>query len=235
MAQGTGKFMSERFVSSTKMGPDGRPIKESYQTRTNGAYAGGRKPEVLERKQMYKNTGTGLEKAAIERMYQGKGRKVVYENNNNSYNYYKNMREEQAPDFDREWQAAADKYGINSISALPYGSGAPKPYHRSSTRPSYGDGYFDEGRRGHFISDRVKGENMPVAYGNQPPTHVERLRPADTSHRLDVPNNREGDQPALALPSNDNRNQARQQVRNNYGGRVNARAPNRGRKQARIG
>lgn len=44
--------MTQKFVSSTKIGPDGRPIKESYQTKARGVYSGGSKPELVERKQM---------------------------------------------------------------------------------------------------------------------------------------------------------------------------------------
>lgn len=234
--------MEQRFVSSTKMGPDGRPVKESYQTKTNGVYGGSRKPEILERKQMYQHTGTGLEKAALERMYQGKGRKVVYEKDrgsgtNNSYNYYKGLREDDAPQFDREWESAAKHYGLNAgAKAIPYGSGTGKSYSRSNTGGYSSGSYMDDGRRGHYISDRLKGSGMPVPIREQPPTHVERLQPADTGHRLAVPNNRDSDAAApLALPSNDNRAQAnRAAARNQYGGHVNSRAPNRRGKQARI-
>lgn len=236
--------MQQKFVSSTKIGRDGRPIKESYQTKTNGVLGRGSKPEILERKQMYQNTGTGLEKAGLERMYHGKGRKVVYENDRssgyqNSYNHYKGLRETDAQDFDREWENAAQKFGLNyENNALPYGSGSAKPYNRSNSGgyQGYGGSYMDENRRGHFVDNRLKGENMPVRM-NQPPTHIERLQPVDTSQRMDVPNNREinGDVP-LALPSNANRAQANRvaAARNQHAGRVNARAPNRG-KQARIG
>lgn len=240
---GTGSFMQQKIVSSTKIGPDGRPIQESYQTKTNGVYTGKRNPEILERKQMYKNTGTGLEKAGVERMYQGKGRKVVYEKDrssgaNNSYNYYKGIRENDAQDFDREWENAAERFGLGSgVKALPYGSGAAKVYKRSRTDENYGGAYMDEGRRGYYVSDRLKGSNMPVNVPTDLPQNIERLRPAETGHRLDVPNNREtGGASGLALPSNENRAQAnRATVRNQYGGNINARAPNRRGKQARIG
>lgn len=49
---------------------------------------------------MYDNTGTGLQKASHERMLNDKGRKVVKEKiggQMNNYDFYKNMREEEAP------------------------------------------------------------------------------------------------------------------------------------------
>jgi myeloid leukemia factor 1 len=79
------------------MGPDGRPIKETYQTNANGGFGGGNK--VVERHQMYENTGTGLKKVGHERMLNDKGRKVVRENigghggAHNSYDHYKGMHE----------------------------------------------------------------------------------------------------------------------------------------------
>lgn len=52
---------------------------------------------------MYSNSGTGLQKASHERMLNDQGRKVVKEklgNQTNSYDHYKNMREEEASQFD---------------------------------------------------------------------------------------------------------------------------------------
>lgn len=66
---------------------------------------------------MYEHTGTGLQKASHERMLNEKGRKVVKErlgNQANSYEHYKNMREEDAMGFDNEWTGMAQKIGFNS-------------------------------------------------------------------------------------------------------------------------
>jgi len=235
--------MTQKFVSSTKMGPDGRPIQESYQSKARGVYGGGPKPELVERKQMYKHTGTGYEKAAHERMYQGKGRKIVIENDRNSgsqnsYNYYKGMREIEGSDFDKSWENAAQQYGFRSdTQALPYGNGVGKQsYKRSRTDNDYdnSDSYMDDNRRGYFQPSYLKGQDMPV-HINKPDTHVERLMPVDTSNRMDIPNNRVSDPNApLALPDNNNRGTA---PRHSYNTRsqVNYRAPNRGNKRARVG
>jgi hypothetical protein len=228
--------MSKKFVCSTKLGSDGRPVKESYQSSSHGVYTGGRQPEIVERKQTYQHTGTGLEKAGLERMYQGKGRKMVYENNRasgvkNSYNYFKGMREEEAPIFDKEWESGSQRLGLNSMKSLPYGSGSVKQYHKGYSNPSYDsyEPYMDENRRGYYISDRQKGENMPIRPHR--PQNLDRIMPTDTSHRLDVPNNRNSE--PLALPSNENRGQAnRAQARNTYAP-VNSRAPI-SKKPARI-
>ena len=62
--------------------------------------------KVIERQQMYNNTGTGLQKASHERMLNDKGRKIVKEkigDQMNSYDHYKNMREDEADEFNQNW------------------------------------------------------------------------------------------------------------------------------------
>lgn len=205
--------MTQKFVSSTKMGRDGRPVKESYQTQAKGVYGRSSKPELVERKQMYQNTGTGLEKAAHERMYQGKGRKVVMENDRstnqqNSYNYFKGMRDTDGPDFDREWNSAAKRLGFyDSGKSLPYGSGQPGKYVRSNTH-SYNDygrsnSYMDDNRRGHYVPSHMKNPDMPVIL-DKADTHAARLQPTIPGGRTNGPvnqnNQRVNNARALPLP-----------------------------------
>jgi hypothetical protein len=55
---------------------------------------------------MYENTGTGLQKMAHERMLDGQGRKVVKQrlgNEQRQEDLYRNLREDQARNFDDEW------------------------------------------------------------------------------------------------------------------------------------
>ena len=56
-----------------------------------------------------------MKKASHERMYQWKGRKVVYENewssgSQNSYNYYKVIRDTDGDAFDKEWEEAEKRW-----------------------------------------------------------------------------------------------------------------------------
>lgn len=44
---GGGKFVKQTYSSSTKIGPDGRPVKETYQTNSKGGFGAGNK--VVER------------------------------------------------------------------------------------------------------------------------------------------------------------------------------------------
>lgn len=100
----------------------------------------------------------------------------------NSYNYYKNMREEDAPHFDQAWESAADKFGFNSsVKSLPYGSGVGRPVVKKSNSYNPND-YYADNQRGHYMPSYLKGQDMPVRV-NKPDTHVERLMPTDTSHR----------------------------------------------------
>jgi myeloid leukemia factor 1 len=93
-----------------------------------GAIGNGNK--VVERQQMYDNTGTGMQKASHERMLNDKGRKIVKErlgNQMNSHDHYKNMREEEADQFDSQWGQMASQLGLKSSIAnnrLGYGGGS---------------------------------------------------------------------------------------------------------------
>jgi hypothetical protein len=50
---GNGHFVQQTFVSSTKQGIDGRPVKETYQNKVVGAVGQGNR--VIERQQLYGN------------------------------------------------------------------------------------------------------------------------------------------------------------------------------------
>jgi hypothetical protein len=79
------------------MDQHGRPIKETYATKAHGGIAPGGK-KIVQREQMYENTGTGLQKMGHERMLDNYGRKVIRERiggqggPTNSFDHYRNMR-----------------------------------------------------------------------------------------------------------------------------------------------
>lgn len=78
---------------------------------------------------MYDNSATGLQKASHERMLNDKGRKIVKERlgqQMNSYDHYKNMREEEGEEFDNHWGQMANQLGLKSTTAnnrIGYGGG----------------------------------------------------------------------------------------------------------------
>lgn len=121
--------------------------------------------KVVERQQMYSHTGTGLQKASHERMLNDQGRKVVKEklgNQLNSYDHYKNLREEDAPTFDQQWNQMANQLGFRSnamSNALGYGG--ENYMNRGAGRNYYADrglGYEDDSRRGYYVPDETRAE-----------------------------------------------------------------------------
>jgi hypothetical protein len=60
-----------------KVGKDGKPVKETYQTKAHGVIGGGNR--LVDRHQIYENTGTGMHRAAHERMINDQGRKFIKE------------------------------------------------------------------------------------------------------------------------------------------------------------
>jgi len=100
--------MQQSTVTNMRTGPDGKPVKETYKTRAHGATGKGNK--VVDRHQMYENTGTGMQKASHERMLNDKGRKVIKErigNNINKYDHFKGMAISDADHFDSDWNRVA--------------------------------------------------------------------------------------------------------------------------------
>jgi len=55
---GNGHFQMQSYSNVTKMGPDGKPVSEVYQTKTKGAHGPDGK-RITERHQMYDNQATG--------------------------------------------------------------------------------------------------------------------------------------------------------------------------------
>lgn len=159
---GGGQFVKQTFVSSMKMGPDGRPIQESYQTKATGATdKQGRK--IAERQQAYHNTGTGMQKAAHERMLNGMGRKVVKErvgDQVNEYNHYKRMHEDHGDRFDQEWSSAAQEMGLGQRGALGYAQGGGRRVENHFAE-SRGLGMPDTG---HYIPTQARAPHQPVRH-----------------------------------------------------------------------
>ncbi|CAG9320760.1 unnamed protein product [Blepharisma stoltei] len=182
MMRGSGspQFYSQTIVQSTKYDSQGRPIVERYQ---NQAYGGTDQhgTKYGERKQAYKNTGTGLEKYGHERKIGDRSRKVIQErvgNEERISDLYRNMNENDASDFDRDWEARARNLGLGS-NALPAPSG--NIYGRRQIRDNRNRDTVDEERRGDYIPDDWRRDNQPVRYRNsdiQPTIPVQRALPA---------------------------------------------------------
>ena len=123
-------------------------------------------------------------------MLNNQGRKVIKErigNDTRSYDHYKQLRQEEAHDFDNRWNQVADQLNFKSSmgNALEYGGGAS--YQNRSKggqgnkraaearglampEPEYSDsrglGYMNDQKHGHFIPQHARGQDMPVNYRN---------------------------------------------------------------------
>ena len=131
------------------MDAHGNPQHERYQTKAVGKL--GPDGRIGERKQLYQNSATGMEKASHERTMNNQGRKMVKEhvrgsNTQNTYDYYKGISETQGPSFDREWESAAKRMGFyGGGNSLPYG-GRQGPVMNEGRGDPYGGGGFSQGR-----------------------------------------------------------------------------------------
>ena len=183
---GQGQFMKQTVHTQMKIGKDGKPIKETYQTKAHGAIGGGNR--LVDRQQIYENTGTGMHRAAHERMINDQGRKIIKErigdSQINNFDHFKNMGASDAGHFDQKWQEIAGNLGFQPNSnALEYGGGrqtyGQKPYDRglgnarhAEARGLASTGVMDDDRHGHFIPTHARRENQPVRL-----QQAERLQP----------------------------------------------------------
>lgn len=96
--------MCQTYVSSSKMGPDGKIHREDYFENNMGQNKGGN--TISQKQQAYKNN-QGLNRIAEERMLNDRGRKVIKEkvgNNIEETNHYYNIDEEEVGQFDNDWR-----------------------------------------------------------------------------------------------------------------------------------
>lgn len=96
-------------------------------------------------------------------MLNDQGRKVVKEklgNQMNSYDHYKNMREEEADQFDAQWQQMANQMGFKANNnAIGYGNNNRLGNGmRGNSHAGRGIGYEDDSRRGYYVPDDARAE-----------------------------------------------------------------------------
>ena len=95
---------------------DGRPHQESYQSQSiNQIGRDGHK--ISERQEAYKNSRTGVQKAAHQRVLDDKGMKQIRQRNINTgeqeeHNIFKGMREEELNDFNKNYNDYRNKIGF---------------------------------------------------------------------------------------------------------------------------
>lgn len=162
---GQGTVVQRSYVSSTKLDSNGNKIEEKYY-KNNVAHKGYDGNTISEKHEAYKNTGSGLERIAQERMLNEKGRKYIQERNRQkneelAHDYFYNISEEQKNDFDMEWDNYNNKVGFleNNMRFL-------KPYNNKRLKNTYDEDedYIDNHRRGEYIPSYRKNEDQPIPF-----------------------------------------------------------------------
>ncbi|KAF4676278.1 hypothetical protein FOL47_006434 [Perkinsus chesapeaki] len=122
--QPQGQYSSQVYVTSTTRGADGKTVTEQYQSST----VGDAERQLREQQEMYSNSGTGMDKMALERTMGDQGRKVIRSRNRttgeqNTQDMFRGgLTEDQATEFDQRWQRDAapnlPQHGASGMKAL---------------------------------------------------------------------------------------------------------------------
>jgi hypothetical protein len=203
---GNPQFFSRTIQQSTRFDSQGRPLVQTYQTQAYGGtdHDGTR---IAERKQYYSDSGSGLEKRAVERKVGDRSRKVVQERlgqEEHRSDLYHNMDERDAGDFDRVWEERSRGLGFQSQHSLPGPSG--NSYGRAQPR-------LDDHRRGGYAPDRHeqqrareddyrRGAYMPDSYKREDqPVRVQRPALPASDLQPTVPTGLRTNNPPRAVPA----------------------------------
>ena len=129
-----GTIISKSYVSQTRYGKDGKPQHETYQTQSiNQIGEDGHR--IQEKQEAYKNSLSGVEKAAHQRLFDNKGHKFIKERNRKTgehkeHNLYKGMNEEELNDFNDQYNNYREKVGFQKnyelLGNLKIGGGKKK-------------------------------------------------------------------------------------------------------------
>merc|ERR1719253_2597545 len=110
MGQG-GSFSSQVMVMSSRMGEDGKMHTEKYHESSVNA------GKLRERQQAYSNSRSGMDKMALERHIDERGRKMVRERNRHNgeerqTQLLRGMEEQHVGRFDQDWQDQSGRAGM---------------------------------------------------------------------------------------------------------------------------
>ena len=139
---------------------DGRPHQESYQSQSiNQIGRDGHK--ISERQEAYKNSRTGVQKAAHQRVLDDKGMKQIRQRNINTgeqeeHNIFKGIREDELNDFNKNYNDYRNKIGFQKNYKY---LNAMNPYKRGKSQ-----NYIGNGSR---VNPRTQQEPMMLGDGNE--------------------------------------------------------------------
>jgi len=109
---GNGTMISKKYVSKIDYS-DGTPKKESYQSQSIRQF-GEDGHNISERQEAYKNSATGIQQAALQRLLDDKGTKVIKERNvltgsQDQHNIYQGISENDVNNFNKQYTDYRDK------------------------------------------------------------------------------------------------------------------------------
>lgn len=116
MGPGTGTVISKSYCSKIDY-RDGQPHEECYQSQSINQIKDGHK--ISEKQEAYKNSRTGVQKAAHQRILDDKGTKQIRQRNVNTgdqeeHNIFKGMREDELDDFNEKYNDYRQKTGFQN-------------------------------------------------------------------------------------------------------------------------
>ena len=114
MGPGTGTVISKSYCSKIDY-RDGQPHQECYQSQSINQIKDGHK--ICEKQEAYKNSRTGVQKAAHQRILDDKGTKQIRQRNINTgvqeeHNIFKGMREDELDNFNQSYNDYRNKVGF---------------------------------------------------------------------------------------------------------------------------
>ena len=162
---GPGTVISKSYCSRVDY-RDGQPHQECYQSQSiNQIGQDGHK--ISEKQEAYKNSRTGIQKAAHQRVLDDKGLKQIRQRNINTgaqeeHNIYKGMKEDELDNFNQNYNDYRNKIGFQKnykyLNAL-------NPYKRGKSQNYIGNG---NPRR------NPRGQLPQLGDGNQYPSNMKK-------------------------------------------------------------
>ena len=163
---GPGTVISKSYCSKVDY-RDGQPHQECYQSQSiNQIGQDGHK--ISEKQEAYKNSRTGVQKAAHQRILDDKGMKQIRQRNVNTgtqeeHNIFKGMREDEMDNFNQNYNDYRSKIGFQKNYKF---LNSMNPYKRGKSQNYLGNGNPRRNPHGN-VPQLGDGSNIPQ-YRNKP-------------------------------------------------------------------
>jgi len=163
---GPGTVISKSYCSKVDY-RDGQPHQECYQSQSiNQIGQDGHK--ISEKQEAYKNSRTGVQKAAHQRILDDKGMKQIRQRNVNTgtqeeHNIFKGMREDEMDNFNQNYNDYRSKIGFQKNYKF---LNSMNPYKRGKSQNYIGNGNPRRNPYGN-VPQLGDGSNIPQ-YKNKP-------------------------------------------------------------------